>query len=168
VHSDGCPAKAIRLVGEYAGEYPTQWAAIKAVSGRLGMSTQTRFLPEAAPGSCSSCCATPKESSPLEPGSCAVTARRVVAPVAAGERMSLATVDGSSTVSPATPDHDGKPHALSLIGPVQVSAVGPFQVGDEPLGGGRLGGGAGSGLLEVVQGGAGTQHGVTDPAVTGE
>ena len=34
-------AKAIRLVGEHAGDYPTQWAAMKAVSGRLGMSTET-------------------------------------------------------------------------------------------------------------------------------
>ena len=33
--------QGIRLVGEHAGEYPTQWAAIKAVSGRLGMSTET-------------------------------------------------------------------------------------------------------------------------------
>jgi transposase len=34
-------AKAIRLVREHAGDYPTQWAAIKAVSGRLGMSAET-------------------------------------------------------------------------------------------------------------------------------
>jgi transposase len=34
-------AKAIRLVREHAGDYPTQWAAIKTVSGRLGMSTET-------------------------------------------------------------------------------------------------------------------------------
>ena len=34
-------AKAVRLVGEHAGDYPTQWAAIKAVSGRLGISTET-------------------------------------------------------------------------------------------------------------------------------
>ena len=33
--------KAIRLVREHAGDYPTQWAAIKAVSGRLGMSPET-------------------------------------------------------------------------------------------------------------------------------
>jgi transposase len=33
--------KAVRLVREHAGDYPTQWAAIKAVSGRLGMSTET-------------------------------------------------------------------------------------------------------------------------------
>jgi transposase len=34
-------AKAIRLVREHAGDYPTEWAAMKAVSGRLGMSTET-------------------------------------------------------------------------------------------------------------------------------
>jgi transposase len=34
-------ARAVRLVREHAGDYPTQWAAIKAVSGRLGMSTET-------------------------------------------------------------------------------------------------------------------------------
>src|SRR5947207_2146847 len=34
-------SKAVRLVREHAGDYPTQWAAIRAVSGRLGMSTET-------------------------------------------------------------------------------------------------------------------------------
>jgi transposase len=34
-------AKAVRLVREHAGDYPTQWAAIRAVSGRLGMSAET-------------------------------------------------------------------------------------------------------------------------------
>jgi transposase len=34
-------AKTIRLVREHAGDYPTQWAAIRAVAGRLGMSTET-------------------------------------------------------------------------------------------------------------------------------
>ena len=37
----GTKARAIRLVREHAGDYPTQWAAIKAVSGRLGMSSET-------------------------------------------------------------------------------------------------------------------------------
>ena len=37
----GTKAKAIRLVREHAGDYPTQWAAIRAVSGRLGMSAET-------------------------------------------------------------------------------------------------------------------------------
>ena len=40
-------AKAIRLVCEHAGDNPTRWAAMKAVSGRLGMST-------AALGTCKS------------------------------------------------------------------------------------------------------------------
>jgi transposase len=34
-------AKAVRLVREHAGDYPTEWAAISAVSGRLGMSAET-------------------------------------------------------------------------------------------------------------------------------
>ena len=34
-------AKAIRLVRDHAGDYPTQWAAITAVSARLGMSAET-------------------------------------------------------------------------------------------------------------------------------
>jgi transposase len=34
-------AKAVRLVGDHVGDYATEWAAIKAVSGRLGMSAET-------------------------------------------------------------------------------------------------------------------------------
>jgi transposase len=34
-------ARAVRLVREHAGDYPTEWAAITAVSGRLGMSAET-------------------------------------------------------------------------------------------------------------------------------
>jgi transposase len=34
-------AKAIRLVREHAGDYESQWAAITAVAGRLGMSAET-------------------------------------------------------------------------------------------------------------------------------
>ena len=34
-------AKAIRLVREHAGDYPTEYAAITAVSRRLGMSAET-------------------------------------------------------------------------------------------------------------------------------
>src|SRR5919201_2769161 len=34
-------AKAIRLVREHAGDYPTQWAAITAVSGQVGVSAET-------------------------------------------------------------------------------------------------------------------------------
>ena len=33
--------RAIRLVREHAGDYRTEWAAITAVSGRLGMSAET-------------------------------------------------------------------------------------------------------------------------------
>ena len=34
-------AKAVRLVREHAGDYPTEYAAITAVSRRLGMSAET-------------------------------------------------------------------------------------------------------------------------------
>jgi transposase len=34
-------AKAIRLVREHAGDYPTEYAAITAVAGRLGMTPET-------------------------------------------------------------------------------------------------------------------------------
>jgi transposase len=34
-------AKAVRLVRDHVGDYPTEWAAITAVSGRLGMSAET-------------------------------------------------------------------------------------------------------------------------------
>ena len=34
-------AKAIRLVSEHAGEYPSEYAAISAVAGRLGMAPET-------------------------------------------------------------------------------------------------------------------------------
>ena len=34
-------AKAIRLVREHAGDYPSEYAAITAVAGRLGMSAET-------------------------------------------------------------------------------------------------------------------------------
>jgi transposase len=34
-------AKAVRLVRDHVGDYETEWAAIKAVSIRLGMSTET-------------------------------------------------------------------------------------------------------------------------------
>jgi transposase len=33
--------KAIRLVREHAGEYPSEYAAITAVAGRLGMAPET-------------------------------------------------------------------------------------------------------------------------------
>jgi transposase len=34
-------AKPVRLVREHVGDYAIEWAAIKAVSGRLGMSAET-------------------------------------------------------------------------------------------------------------------------------
>ncbi len=34
-------AKAVRLVREHAGDYPTEWAAIRSVAGRLGMSAES-------------------------------------------------------------------------------------------------------------------------------
>lgn len=34
-------AKAIRLVTEHVDDYDSEWAAIKAVSGRLGMTSET-------------------------------------------------------------------------------------------------------------------------------
>ena len=37
----GTRAKAVRLVKDHVGDYESQWAAIKAVSARLGMSAET-------------------------------------------------------------------------------------------------------------------------------
>jgi transposase len=34
-------AKALRLVREHAGDYPSEYAAITAVAGRLGMTAET-------------------------------------------------------------------------------------------------------------------------------
>ena len=34
-------AKAIRPVRDHAGDYDTEWAAIRAISSRLGMSSET-------------------------------------------------------------------------------------------------------------------------------
>ena len=34
-------AKAVRLVRDHVGEYESEWAAIKAVSSRLGMNAET-------------------------------------------------------------------------------------------------------------------------------
>ncbi len=33
--------RAVRMVLEHSGEYPTQWAAICSVSGKLGMAAET-------------------------------------------------------------------------------------------------------------------------------
>jgi hypothetical protein len=57
-----------------------------------------------------------------------------------------------------------RPACLSMAGPTGPLGAALFQIGDEPLGIGRVGGGTRPGLLEVVQGGAGIQEGVTDPA----
>jgi transposase len=37
-------AKAVRLVRDHAGDYPSEYAAITAVAGRLGMSPETLRL----------------------------------------------------------------------------------------------------------------------------
>src|SRR3954454_19307561 len=34
-------ARAVRLVLDHRGDYPSEWAAIKAVSSRLGMNAET-------------------------------------------------------------------------------------------------------------------------------
>jgi transposase-like protein len=34
-------AKAVRLVLDHRGDYPSEWAAIRAVSSRLGMNAET-------------------------------------------------------------------------------------------------------------------------------
>ncbi|MGB9223276.1 MAG: transposase [Mycobacterium sp.] len=34
-------ARAVRLVFEHVDDYETQWSAIKAIAGRLGMSAET-------------------------------------------------------------------------------------------------------------------------------
>jgi len=41
--------KAVRLVREHAGDYPSEWAAITAVSARLGVSSESlrRWLRQA-------------------------------------------------------------------------------------------------------------------------
>jgi transposase len=40
-YNEDTRAKAIRLVREHAGEYPSEYAAITAVAGRLGMTAET-------------------------------------------------------------------------------------------------------------------------------
>ena len=37
----GDPARAVRLVVDHRGDYPSEWAAITAVSKRLGMNAET-------------------------------------------------------------------------------------------------------------------------------
>ena len=40
-YDENTKARAVRLVREHAGDYETEWAAIKAISARLGMSAET-------------------------------------------------------------------------------------------------------------------------------
>jgi transposase len=40
-YDESTKATAVRLVREHAGDYDSEWAAIKAVSGRLGMTAET-------------------------------------------------------------------------------------------------------------------------------
>ncbi len=40
-YDENTKARAVRLVREHAGDYETEWAAIKAIAARLGMSAET-------------------------------------------------------------------------------------------------------------------------------
>jgi transposase len=40
-YDENTKARAVRLVREHAGDYQTEWSAIKAIAGRLGMSAET-------------------------------------------------------------------------------------------------------------------------------
>jgi len=40
-YDENTKARAVRLVREHAGDYVTEWAAMKAISARLGMSAET-------------------------------------------------------------------------------------------------------------------------------
>ena len=40
-YDENTKTRAIRLVREHAGDYETEWAAMKAISARLGMSGET-------------------------------------------------------------------------------------------------------------------------------
>jgi transposase len=40
-YDENTKARAVRLVREHAGDYETEWAGIKAISARLGMSAET-------------------------------------------------------------------------------------------------------------------------------
>jgi transposase len=40
-YDENTKARAVRLVREHAGDYETEWAAMKAISARLGMSGET-------------------------------------------------------------------------------------------------------------------------------
>jgi transposase len=40
-YDENTKARAVRLVREHVGDYQTEWAAIKAIAGRLGISAET-------------------------------------------------------------------------------------------------------------------------------
>src|ERR1700739_4190957 len=40
-YDENTKARAVRLVREHAGDYETEWAAMKAISARLGMTSET-------------------------------------------------------------------------------------------------------------------------------
>ena len=40
-YDENTKVRAVRLVREHAGDYETEWAAMKAISARLGMSAET-------------------------------------------------------------------------------------------------------------------------------
>jgi transposase len=40
-YDENTKARAVRLVREHAGDYETEWAAMKSISARLGMSAET-------------------------------------------------------------------------------------------------------------------------------
>jgi len=40
-YDENTKARAVRLVREHGGDYETEWAAMKAISARLGMSAET-------------------------------------------------------------------------------------------------------------------------------
>ena len=40
-YDENTKTRAVRLVREHAGDYETEWAAMKAISARLGMSAET-------------------------------------------------------------------------------------------------------------------------------
>lgn len=40
-YDENTKARAVRLIREHAGDYETEWAAMKAISARLGMSAET-------------------------------------------------------------------------------------------------------------------------------
>jgi len=40
-YDENTKARAVRLVREHSGDYDTEWAAMKAISARLGMSAET-------------------------------------------------------------------------------------------------------------------------------